>query len=324
MVDVTVNHQGRHRRPPKPIELTLRPRAYAAVAAVFVVGLLLSGSFAAIAHPGPAAAGEPVAVPDHRVNPADIPPADPDVAPVPRVLTPAAVQPTAEPTAEPTAGPAEPAKPWTVTPQPGEGIIAVVARVCGTSDTWRANALANGLVGPLWRLPLASELQVDCQAAPVAPDVTENLPDTFATPSVQYAAAIPAPSGWMSPLPGSCIVSGYRTAARPTHNGLDLAADSGTPIYAAAAGTVSVAYQAGGAGNYTVIDHGGVWTVYMHQSAYEVTSGWVEAGQVIGYVGSTGDSSGPHLHFEVHTALWDVRIDPGPWMSDRGVGWGWC
>jgi murein DD-endopeptidase MepM/ murein hydrolase activator NlpD len=99
------------------------------------------------------------------------------------------------------------------------------------------------------------------------------------------------------------------------------------PIYAAAAGTLTTGWEAGGAGNYTVIDHGGVQTVYMHQSWFEVTSGWVNAGQTIGYVGSTGDSRGSHLHFEVHTGgLWNDggKVNPVWWMADRGVSWGWC
>ena len=80
----------------------------------------------------------------------------------------------------------------------------------------------------------------------------------------------------------------------------------GTPIRAAKAGTIVFAKPYGGYGNYTCIDHGGgLSTCYAHQSAFAVTSGSVEQGQVIGEVGSTGFSTGPHLHFE-------VRIDGQP------------
>ncbi len=86
------------------------------------------------------------------------------------------------------------------------------------------------------------------------------------------------------------------------HKGEDIPAPSGAPIVAAASGTVVSAGWAQGYGNYTVIDHGnGVRTAYGHQSAIGVQPGQqVQAGQQIGRVGSTGNSTGPHLHFEVY------------------------
>jgi murein DD-endopeptidase MepM/ murein hydrolase activator NlpD len=85
------------------------------------------------------------------------------------------------------------------------------------------------------------------------------------------------------------------------HDGIDLGAAYGTPIRAAAAGTVLYCGWEEGYGNFTVIDHGGgLATAYGHQSSIAVSCGQhVEQGQVIGYVGSTGHSTGPHLHFEV-------------------------
>jgi murein DD-endopeptidase MepM/ murein hydrolase activator NlpD len=85
------------------------------------------------------------------------------------------------------------------------------------------------------------------------------------------------------------------------HEGIDLGAAYGTPIAAAAAGTVIYAGWLGGYGNLTVIDHGGgLATAYGHQSSIAVSVGeQVAQGQTIGYVGSTGHSTGPHLHFEV-------------------------
>ena len=111
------------------------------------------------------------------------------------------------------------------------------------------------------------------------------------------------------PLPGHTNNSsayGWRThpifGTRKFHKGEDIPAPTGTAIVAAASGTVTTAGWVSGYGNYTVINHGGgVMTAYGHQSAMYVSGGQtVSAGQTIGAVGSTGNSTGPHLHFEVY------------------------
>ena len=85
------------------------------------------------------------------------------------------------------------------------------------------------------------------------------------------------------------------------HAGVDIAAPTGTPIRAADSGSVAIAGSTGGYGNYTCIQHGGgISTCYGHQSRIGVSVGQsVRQGQVIGAVGNTGNSTGPHLHFEV-------------------------
>ena len=85
------------------------------------------------------------------------------------------------------------------------------------------------------------------------------------------------------------------------HPGIDIGVSSGTPIRAADSGTVRVASMNGGYGNYTCVDHGGgLSTCYAHQSGFAASVGQrVSQGQVIGYSGNTGSSTGPHLHFEV-------------------------
>ena len=93
------------------------------------------------------------------------------------------------------------------------------------------------------------------------------------------------------------VYGGYRM-----HNGIDLAAYQGKPIVATRSGYVTTAsYEAGGAGYYVYINHGdGFGSIYMHMTHYIVKAGqYVTAGQTIGYVGSTGGSTGPHLHFGI-------------------------
>jgi murein DD-endopeptidase MepM/ murein hydrolase activator NlpD len=93
-------------------------------------------------------------------------------------------------------------------------------------------------------------------------------------------------------------VYGYRSC----HTGVDLGAPSGTPIRSAAAGIVVINATGGPYGNHTLISHGnGLFTMYAHQSRFGAEEGQkVKKGDVIGYVGSTGYSTGPHLHFEIH------------------------
>ena len=96
------------------------------------------------------------------------------------------------------------------------------------------------------------------------------------------------------------------------HTGVDWAAPTGTPIYAAYAGTVASAAVAGGYGNLVTLSHpGGKQTRYAHMSRFAdglVAGKQVAAGELIGYVGTTGNSTGPHLHFEVR--IGDAPVDP--------------
>jgi murein DD-endopeptidase MepM/ murein hydrolase activator NlpD len=98
------------------------------------------------------------------------------------------------------------------------------------------------------------------------------------------------------------------------HPGIDLHASYGDPIHACRAGTVVSAGWMGGYGNAVVIDHGGgMATLYAHQSRMAVSAGdHVNAGDVIGYIGSTGNSTGPHLHFEVR--INGNPVDPAPYL----------
>ncbi|MGV3554604.1 MAG: M23 family metallopeptidase [Croceibacterium sp.] len=116
-----------------------------------------------------------------------------------------------------------------------------------------------------------------------------------------------ARQGLMAPVPGR-QTSSYGMRRHPIlgysrmHRGIDFKASYGTPIYAVTDGTVSVAGRNGGHGNYVKLTHGGgLQTGYSHMSRIAVSRGErVRRGQVIGYVGSTGLSTGPHLHYEMY------------------------
>lgn len=99
------------------------------------------------------------------------------------------------------------------------------------------------------------------------------------------------------------------------HSGVDLSADTGTAIYAAYGGTVVTSTYSSSAGNYIMIDHGsGLMTVYMHCSKLLVSVGQqVSKGETIALVGSTGNSTGPHLHFSVR--LNGSYVDPKPYIG---------
>lgn len=101
------------------------------------------------------------------------------------------------------------------------------------------------------------------------------------------------------------------------HAGIDIAAPTGTPVHATAAGTVAFAGERGGYGLTVVIDHGyGVQTLYAHNSRLYVSSGdVVERGQHIAAVGSTGLSTGPHVHYEVHVN--GQAINPRSYLPTR-------
>jgi murein DD-endopeptidase MepM/ murein hydrolase activator NlpD len=146
------------------------------------------------------------------------------------------------------------------------------------------------------------------------------------------------PGPWMLPVVAR-IVSGYRTGDRPSHDGVDLGAARNTPIHAVAAGRVIRVVcnvstnncdvdgnrSLSGCGWYAEIQHAGGWvTRYCHmvRRPSVAVGQTVTEGQVIGYVGTSGSSSGPHLHFEVHWAAPATRANaqnPVPFMRARGV-----
>lgn len=127
------------------------------------------------------------------------------------------------------------------------------------------------------------------------------------------------------PVSASRLSSGYGMRNHPVlggrrgHKGIDLAAPTGTPIRASADGVVEMADWFGGYGLYVQLDHGAAMeTRYGHMSRIAVAQGQqVRKGDVIGYVGSTGRSTGPHLHYEVRVS--GEAVNPLPYMQGKGA-----
>jgi murein DD-endopeptidase MepM/ murein hydrolase activator NlpD len=134
-------------------------------------------------------------------------------------------------------------------------------------------------------------------------------PPSATTPTSQPNTTLPTTQ---TPVSGSCssatistpvkgtVTSPYGPRGGRNHDGMDIAAPTGTPVHAAACGTVSMAGQQSGYGNIVCITHTSQFsTCYAHLSRFGVSNGaQVQQGQVIGYVGCTGSCTGPHLHFE--------------------------
>ena len=117
------------------------------------------------------------------------------------------------------------------------------------------------------------------------------------TTAVDGAAALSGVDLFTLPVAPPPQVSGY--APENGHSGIDFAAEEGAEVYAVAGGIVTAADYDVEKGNYVVLDHGGLETEYQHMKSLLVSAGQsVVQGQVLGYVGSTGNSTGPHLHFE--------------------------
>ncbi|MBB5871587.1 murein DD-endopeptidase MepM/ murein hydrolase activator NlpD [Allocatelliglobosispora scoriae] len=200
------------------------------------------------------------------------------------------------------------ANPSSVTPE------AVASTVGVTVDRQNAADRAN------------RDSRADASKSPSAKATTPapgtKSPAKAAAPATTKAAA-PKPK-YANPLPGAVITSCYGQRWGVLHAGIDFAADENTPIHAVVGGTVtSAGWAFSGYGISVVVDHGnGYFTHYAHMNKAAVKVGQkVAAGAVLGYEGSTGDSTGPHLHFEVHKGMWN-QINPASWLAARGISTG--
>ena len=192
-------------------------------------------------------------------------------------------------------------------------------------------------------------------AGVLVPGVAVNMPDhapaMAAIPSVASAAPVPAvvaadarigesspqraavdvrlkpppPAKWVDPLPTGSVTSCFGPRWGRPHAGVDIAAPAGTTVTAAGTGQVVTAGATyAGYGISVLVAHpGGVTTHYAHLARTVVAPGdKVTAGDPIGAEGSTGNSTGPHLHFEVRQDGWDNPVEPTSWMRLQGVDLG--
>jgi len=202
---------------------------------------------------------------------------------------------------------ATPANAKPAQPANNDGWILLTARVCnGDSSTWKANRAANG--GGAW-VYMGTTYDIRCAGEAV----------TAQRPAQQTASrsAVRTSTGWVWTHPlangqqaprgqGLCpgdpryVWKNGKKVWDHAHAGIDLTIGRGTPIYAVGGGQVIVSKYSGGAGNYVKIAHAGGYTsTYMHLLSPGVGVGTaVRPGQRIGSVGTTGASSGYHLHFE--------------------------
>jgi murein DD-endopeptidase MepM/ murein hydrolase activator NlpD len=128
-----------------------------------------------------------------------------------------------------------------------------------------------------------------------------------------------APNAWVLPAHDYRLSSVFGQRWGRAHKGVDLAVDEGTPVAAMHDGVIVLARYNGGFGYCVIIDHGnGVKTLYGHNSRLMLKEGTrVKAGDIIALAGTTGHSTGPHIHLEVHVN--DVAVNPTPWFKQQGV-----
>ncbi len=179
----------------------------------------------------------------------------------------------------------------------------------------RAGIAVDGIAGPV-TLGVLNMSAVGGAPAPRAAADTDDSDDSAATETVPQAVA---PGDFVKPTTGE-LTSGFGSRWGSSHNGIDIANDIGTPIYSTAAGEVVESGPAGGFGKWVRVQHdNGTISVYGHIHEALVSEGeQVAAGEQIATMGNRGQSTGPHLHFEIWQDGGD-KIDPLSWLQDHGI-----
>jgi murein DD-endopeptidase MepM/ murein hydrolase activator NlpD len=207
------------------------------------------------------------------------------------------------------------------------GLMAGLTAVTGAPD---AAAEATSVLAAQEALGAGEDVELLPQASITVAEAEARLQEVAASRAARDAAEAAAAAAAAEaarpkavlPVDGARLTSRYGARWGTFHYGIDLAAPMRTPEYAAVDGVVLRAGSASGFGLavYLLHDNGDV-TVYGHMDKILVEPGqYVEAGETIALLGNRGQSTGPHLHFEVHEGGVDgARIDPIPWLRERGV-----
>ncbi len=215
------------------------------------------------------------------------------------------------------------AAPTTYVVRPGD-TLSTIASTQKVSGGWRGLwKLNRGVVGSNPNLIFPDQkLRLGGKAAPSEP-ARKNSAERSSR-SAKRAAA-PKANGWTLPLESYNLTGRFGANGSnwsSSHHGLDFAAPEGTPIHAVGAGEIIETNSGDAYGNSIKIRHAdGTVTLYGHMTRYARTSGSVDTGTVIGYVGSTGNATGPHVHLEVRPngGGLDDAVDPEAWLRNKGL-----
>lgn len=170
----------------------------------------------------------------------------------------------------------------------------------------------------------AEKLKAQQEAASRAQQEAAFQSNSTTNTTVSIPQSMPAvSSGWNAPLASLNVSSGFGSRQDPTgfsgtqHDGIDLTGSYGTPVFASRSGSIASSGYDPSAGNYIIINHGdGYYSYYLHLSSIVVGGGSVSAGQTIGLMGTTGNSTGVHLHFGIATTPnWRGFVNPAPYIG---------
>lgn len=174
------------------------------------------------------------------------------------------------------------------------------------------------------RQEAAAKLKAQQEAAARAQQEASFQSNSTTNTTVSIPQSMPtASSGWNAPLASLNVSSGFGSRQDPTgfsgtqHDGIDLTGSYGTPVFASRSGSIASSGYDPSAGNYIIINHGdGYYSYYLHLSSIVVGGGSVSAGQTIGLMGTTGNSTGVHLHFGIATTPnWRGFVNPAPYIG---------